>query len=203
MSPELRKLSLTAHLIASIGWVGALAVFLAHALVSYSATDVQLVRGAALAMDVSAWFVILPLAIGALATGLIHALATPWGLFRHYWIVFKLVLTGVATLVLLLKLGPISDLRAQLDVVSPGEMSGLRTSLLFHAVGGLLVLLAVATLGVYKPAGRTPYRRAPGADAAMPRWVKVFGIAILLLLVAVGIMVAGGGHGPGAHVRLH
>ncbi len=34
------------------------------------------------------------------------------GLLRHYWVLFKLLLTSVATAVLFLKLGPISALAA-------------------------------------------------------------------------------------------
>jgi uncharacterized membrane protein len=43
-------------------------------------------------------------------------------------------------------------------------------------------------------AGPPPY---PGT----PRWVKVFGIIVLVLvlLFVVGMFIAGGGHGPGRH----
>jgi hypothetical protein len=58
---RLRKLALTAHVTASIGWFGALAVFLAHALTGLATQDVQALRASALAMDVTARFVILPL----------------------------------------------------------------------------------------------------------------------------------------------
>lgn len=43
-----------------------------------------------------------------------------------------------------------------------------------------------------------------GAQAApgTPRWVKVFGIVTLVVLIALGVMLATGGtegHGPGRH----
>lgn len=110
MTPSIRKLALTAHVSISVAWMGALAVFLAHALAGSISEDEQMVRAASLAMGLTAWFVILPLSLASLTTGLVQALGTAWGLFRHYWILFKLLLTGVATVVLLLKLGPISDL---------------------------------------------------------------------------------------------
>src|ERR687892_1756328 len=110
LTPPLRKLTLTAHVTASVGWIGALAVFLAHAVASLISQDVQMVRAASLAMGLAAWFVILPLSLASLITGLVQALGTAWGLFRHYWVLFKLLLTTVATIVLLLKLQPISDL---------------------------------------------------------------------------------------------
>ncbi|HEV8635254.1 MAG TPA: hypothetical protein VG370_13565 [Chloroflexota bacterium] len=41
-----------------------------------------------------------------------------------------------------------------------------------------------------------------GAPPGTPRWVKVFGIvALVLVLLVVAVMVAGGGeHGPGRHM---
>ena len=37
-------------------------------------------------------------------------------------------------------------------------------------------------------------------DEATPRWVKVFGIIFLLLLLAVVLHKVSGGHGPGQHL---
>ncbi len=212
MTPSLRKLTLTAHVTASVGWLGALAVFLAHALASLMSQDEQMVRAASLAMGLTAWFVILPLCFASLITGLVQALGTAWGLFRHYWILFKLLLTAIATIVLLLKLETISYLAdvATETTFSRADLLGLRTSLMVHAGGGLLVLLAATTLAVYKPRGMTQYGMRKQGDTGMglglesttstPRWVKVFGVLIIVLILLVGIMVLGGGHGPGAHI---
>jgi hypothetical protein len=109
MSQPVRKLTLTIHVAASVGWVGALAVFLAHALVSWTTDDVQIVRAAALGMATSAWFVILPMALGSLASGVVQAVGTPWGLIRHYWIAFKLPLL-VAVMVLGGNHGPVAHM---------------------------------------------------------------------------------------------
>lgn len=215
MAPRLRKLTLTAHVTCSVGWLGALAVFLAHALASLISQDEQMVRAASLAMGLTAWVVILPLSLASLTTGLVQALGTAWGLFRHYWVLFKLLLTAVATIVLLLKLGPISYLAdtAAETTFSSADLIGLRTSIMAHAAGGLLVLLAAVVLAVYKPAGMTRYgvRRqrkqgkagaeaGPGVATSAPRWVTTFGIIVLVLVVLVGIMMLGGSHSPGAHM---
>jgi hypothetical protein len=215
MTPDVRNLTLTAHVCASVGWLGALAVFLAHAIVSVTSQEVQLVRAAALAMSVTTWFVIMPLSLASLMTGLVQALGSAWGLFRHYWIVFKLLLTSIATIVLLLKIEPISYLAdaATAPAFSSGDLIGLRTSLLVHAIGGLVVLLAATALAVYKPAGMTWYgapkqreehagsvRSGPVLRTSTPRWVKAFGTAIVVLILLVGIMMLVGGHGPGAHM---
>ena len=215
MTPRLRKFVLTAHVTASVGWLGALAVFLAHALASLLSEDAQMVRAASLAMGVAAWFVILPLSLASLITGLVQALGTSWGLFRHYWIFFKLLLTAIATIILLLKLGPISYLAdaATKTTFSSADLIGLRTSLMVHAGGGLLVLLAAAALARYKPPGMTLYgirtQReqedtgvGPPFDSttSTPRWVKVFGVIVVVLVVLAVIMMLTGGHGPGAHM---
>ena len=193
MQPAVRKIALTVHISASVGWAGAVAVFLAHALVSLLSTDDQAVRSASLAMGIAAWFVIVPLSLASLVTGLIQGLGTAWGVVRHYWVLFKLLLTVVATGVLLLKLAPISflaDAAAQ-PGFSHDSFPEMRRSLVLHAAGGLVVLLAAATLAIYKPAGRV--------GSGLPRWVKLWAgvIGTLLLLVLIGVLA--GAHGLKAH----
>jgi hypothetical protein len=208
LSPSLRRLNFTAHLTASLSWIGALAVFFAHAVASVASQDAQLVRAACIAMGITAWFVILPLSIGSVVTGLIQALGTAWGLVRHYWVLAKLLLTALATVVLLLKLAPISTVSsaALASTFSPADFSGLRMSLLIHAFAGMLVLLTIAVLAVYKPAGLTPHgaRKAgsghtePGEPTVLPRWVRAFAVALGIFVVVVLVMLHGG-HGPGMH----
>ena len=112
-----------------------------------------------------AWFVIVPLAFTSLLTGFIQSLGTNWGLIRHYWVVAKLSLTVLATIVLLLKMEPISYLAgaAGATTLSSAALRGVRIQLIAHAAGGMLVLLAATTLSIFKPWGKTPYGRlAPG-----------------------------------------
>jgi hypothetical protein len=212
--PRVRKLWLTAHVTASVGWFGALAVFLAHALTGLTTQDEQALRASALAMDVTARFVILPLCLATIATGLVQAFAvTKWGLFRHYWVLFKFLLTAIATAVLLLKLGPIGDLAdaaAQVDV-TPAVYT-VRISLAVHAAGGLAILLAAVVLAIYKPGGMTAHglrelrERNPAAAVSRigtPRWVKVAGVLMLILFLLTVAMLLAGGHGPGAHYPRH
>src|SRR5205823_11372548 len=96
MAPGLRKLALTAHVVSSVGWLGAVAGFLALAVAGLTSRDAQLVRGAYLAMGLTASFVIVPLSLASLLTGLIQALGTTWGLFGRYWILAKLLITILA-----------------------------------------------------------------------------------------------------------
>ena len=159
MPPRLRKLALTAHVVTSVGWLGAVTAFAAIAVVGLTARDPQMVRGAYLVMEPAAWFALVPLAFASLITGLVQSLGTTWGLFRHYWVVAKLLINVFATIVLLLYMGTFSVMA---DVAAdPGaDLGVVRTvSPLLHAALALLLLLVATTLAVYKPPGTTPYGR--------------------------------------------
>jgi hypothetical protein len=158
MTSGLRKLVLTAHITSSVGWLGAVVAYLALAIAALTSQDPQTVRAAWIAMELTGWFVIVPLALASVLIGVVNALGTPWGLFRHYWVLTKFLLTILATIILLLHMPTVSyfaGVAAETDSVSLG---GLRSELV-HAGGGLLVLLVTTTLSVYKPRGMTPYGR--------------------------------------------
>lgn len=159
MTPSLRKFALTAHVTSSVGTLGAVAGFLALAVAGLNSADSQVVRAAYLAMELTAWYVIVPLVLASLATGLVQSLGTPWGLFRHYWVVAKLLLNVLVTIVLLLQLNGISYMAsvAAETTLSGTDLLGLRRSIRTHAAGGLLVLLVPVVLSLYKPRGLTRY----------------------------------------------
>jgi hypothetical protein len=159
MAPRVRKFALTAHVTFSVGWLGAVAAFLAFSVVGLTSQDEQTVRGAYIVMEPAAWFVLIPLAFASLLTGLIQALGTSWGLFRHYWVVFKLLINLVATIVLLMYMetfGVLADVAGD----PRADLGDVRSaSPLLHAVAALLLLVVAVTLAVYKPRGLTPYGR--------------------------------------------
>src|SRR5713226_5007653 len=93
MTPRLRKLALTTHITLSVGWLGAVAGFLVLSIAGLTSQDAEVVRGAYLAMNLIGLFVIVPMSLAALATGVVQALATEWGLLRHYWVLVKFLLT--------------------------------------------------------------------------------------------------------------
>lgn len=159
MPPRLRKLALTAHVTSSVSWLGAVAGFLALAVAGLTSQDAQMVRAAYLAMDVIAWFVIVPLCLAALLTGVVQSLGTRWGLFQHYWILIKLLITIFATIILLVHMQPITymaDVAAEMTL-SSADFRGLRIQLVVDASAALLALLVTTTLSVYKPQGMTRY----------------------------------------------
>jgi hypothetical protein len=156
VTPGLRKLALTAHLTFSVGWIGAVLAYLALGVSAVTSHDDESVRAAWIAMELTGWFIIVPLALAALLSGLVMSLITPWGLFRHYWVLIALVLTILATVILLLHMPTVSSLA---DVARQADGDALRRlgGDLLHPGVGLVVLLAVMVLNVYKPRGLTRY----------------------------------------------
>ncbi|MGH7158442.1 MAG: hypothetical protein ACREGD_05270 [Candidatus Saccharimonadales bacterium] len=170
MTRSLRKFALTAHVTSSVGLLGSIAAFLTLALAGLNNQDTQTIRAAYLAMDLVASFIIVPLAFASLFTGLIQSLGTPWGLFRHYWVLAKLLLTAFATTVLLIKLeliGYAAHLAAE-TILPRADLRTAGMELALHAAGGLLVLLLPAVLSVYKPRGLTPYGRRKKQEQRVP-----------------------------------
>ncbi len=161
MTPDVRKFALTAHVTSSVGWLGAVAGFLALAVAGLTSHDAQMVRAAYLAMELITWFLIVPLAFASLLTGLVVSLGTTWGLFRHYWVLLKLLITILATILLLVHTQPIGVLAAvaRETTLSSADVGRLQIQLVGDAGFALLALLVATTLGVYKPRGMTPYGR--------------------------------------------
>jgi hypothetical protein len=159
MTPGLRKFALTAHVTSSVGWLGAVAGFLVLAVAGLTSRDAQIVRAAYLGMEMTAWFIIVPLSLASPLTGIVMSLGTTWGLFRHYWVLIKLLITVFATIVLLLHMQPIGHLARVVaaTTLSKGELAGLRIQLVANAGAALLALLVATALSVYKPRGMTPY----------------------------------------------
>jgi hypothetical protein len=160
LTPRLRKLALTAHVTASVGWLGAVVAFLALSVAGLTSQNPQTVWGAYLVMELTGWVVLVPLSLASLLTGLICSLGSIWGLFRHYWVLCKLVINVVATFVLLLYMQTLDYLAdvAAAAALSGGELRGLRSpSPVLHAGAALLLLVVATTLAIYKPRGVTRY----------------------------------------------
>jgi hypothetical protein len=154
MPARLRKAVLTVHVTTSVGWLGGVLAYLALDVTAAVGQDPTTVRASYVAMEVIVRWAIVPLALAAVVIGIVNALGTQWGLFRHYWVLVKLVLTVVATIVLLQEVPSVRYL-ADLAVASP-DPRGLSNTLV-HSGGGLLILLTTVVLSVFKPKGLTTY----------------------------------------------
>lgn len=205
MSPKLNRAMLTTHITVSVGWFGAVAVFIALAITGIASANMQLARSSYIAMELSGWFVIVPFCIASLVTGIIQALGTKWGLLKHYWIVVKLILTLFATVALLLHMKPIGDLSlaASSNVDFTNALPDLKLQIVANAGAAFLLLLAIITISVFKPWGKTKWASGPESSLASKqaapnkslRIYLIVAIALLLVFIIVKHLIGGGmGH---------
>ena len=212
MTGDLRRFVLTTHVMSSVGWAGAVVAFLALAAIGLTSQHEPTVRGAYLVMAPAAWFVLVPLAHASLLSGVAISLGTPWGLFRHYWVVAKLVITLFSTVILLIYMGTFRQMAgvAADPIVELGLVRN--PSPLLHAILALVLLLAATVLAIYKPFGMTPYgarssMRAPVGAPSLPsttvpvmaqpnprHWeylLWIVGLAILALIILSHLLGSG------------
>lgn len=159
LNQKLRKLALTLHIAVTVGWFGPIAAFLALAIFGYTSLNDQIVRSSYIGMGILTEYVIIPFSFASISSGIISSVGTNWGLFRHYWVVIKLVLTLAATGILLLHSKPIAYLAsiAMENALKENDHTQLRLQLVVNAGAALVVLLITLILGVYKPKGLTKY----------------------------------------------
>ena len=159
MLPALRKLTLTVHVTTSVGLLGAVASFLVLALTGLLSGAPQIAHAAYPAMELITRYAIVPLAYAALLIGIAQSLGTSWGLFQHWWVVMKLLLTLFAILVLTLQLGNMAMLAdaAALPTFGAADLRPVRMAMVLHSGVGLLVLLSPMVLSAYKPQGPTGF----------------------------------------------
>ena len=201
MTPAWRRVTFTTHITFSIGWVGAVLTFLALAIIGFMSDDQAKVRGSYLLMAPAAWFVLVPLAHASLLSGIALSLGTPWGLFRHYWVVLKLGITMFATAILLIYMGTFRQM-AGVAADPVADLAAVRdASPIVHAVLALILLVVATVLGTYKPFGMTAYGRHKQGEQRLarsssvprsaavrpvhagdtPAWTYVIGVVVIVL----------------------
>lgn len=212
MKPNLRKFLLTVHIVSSVGWLGAVAAFLALAIAGLFSQDTQRVSAFYLAMEFIGWFVIVTCSFATLLIGLVQSLGTKWGLLQHYWVFIKFLLTVGATFLLMLHMQATSRIAiaAAETPLSNLDLRPLRITLVADAVAALLVLIAATVLSVYKPWGLTGYgqRKQREQNEISPStrlnsgipWglYTLIGFGGLVLLFII-VHLAGGGFGQHSH----
>jgi len=173
MRPPARKLMLVLHVGASVGWLGAVAASLALGVIGLTADDPAVVRGVYQVLEPVGWSTLVPFSVAGLLTGLIQALGTTWGLVRHYWVLFKLLMNVFATGILLLYMQTLAML-AGMAADPAGGVAQLRNpSPVLHAAAAVVLLLVALVLSVYKPRALTGYgQRRAARSAATPAAVE-------------------------------
>lgn len=169
LSRLMRKVVLAAHVIVSFGLLGLSSAMLVLGAVAATTPNPETARAAYLSMGIFTRGVIQPVAIGALATGVVLSLGTPWGLFRHAWIVAKLALTVATILCGIFVVSP--TLQRALAATAIGgapladQSSWSAPALLVAASGANVLMLGAATaISVFKPWGTLARRGRPARE---------------------------------------
>jgi len=196
MTSTLRKFSLAVHVVFSIGWIGAVAAFLALSIAGLTSQNPESVRGAYTSMDLISRFIIIPMCFVSLATGIIEALGTPWGLFRYYWVVIKFALTLVATFLLLMHENVIARAArwvsgtARSQLFNP-DFGPLKTELVQKSALAIVLLLGITTLGIFKPWGLTAYgkRKLQGRLAVPEQSARATALGVKVFYAAAALFI--------------
>jgi hypothetical protein len=159
--PRQRNLLLTLHITVAVAALGVDAALLILGITGLVSSDANVIRASYVTMDLLVPAALLPLALGALLTGILVALRTRWGLVRHYWVLAKLVLTIVAATAATLSLRPALDeaaataLALPLDELRGAGIGPAGVAVTVAPAVALLILITAVVLAVYKPWGQT------------------------------------------------
>ncbi len=101
-----RRSLLVAHVAVSVSWLGLTVGLLTLGIAAFSTGDPATAQAATRAMKIFGDWLIVPIALFSLVSGLVLALRTPWGLARHRWVWTKFWLTLITVALSIFSLRP-------------------------------------------------------------------------------------------------
>jgi len=147
LSPFLRKVVLTTHIMVSVGLLGDSAGYLAVAIRAATSSDAVIAHDSYQMLRMFAFVFGIPLSFAALLSGVLLGIGTRWGVFRYPWVTTKLALIvsviGVGALVL----------NGGMNAMLSGR-GGAEVELIAGAAYDVVALTVATVLGVFKPGGR-------------------------------------------------
>lgn len=161
LSPRARKAALIAHVAVAGTWLGSVVANLFLGVSAGVTGNETLADGYYASMDTLVNHVMPAAAIATFATGLLLALATRWGLFRHWWIIAKFGLALATVAVGLAVIDPAIQ-RTIASRTSTGT-TGFSDVLLPATAATPLMLLTAVAVAITKPWGRTSRARRRAA----------------------------------------
>jgi hypothetical protein len=167
LTPAVRKTLLALHIVLGIGWMGVDIALLVLLITARTTDDATLAVSGFNAIRMIVPVAVPPLSLGILATGLLLGLGTPWGLVRYWWVLIKLILSGVMTVLVFTSLVPEVSSMAILAATTGSadavraSLGDLPTQLLFPPVVSFAMLGIATFLSIFKPWSRTPWSSTP------------------------------------------
>jgi len=148
-----RRALLVTHVVVSVGWLGLTLGVLALGIAGATAGSAEAAAGAYRSMNVLGDWLLIPVSLLSLISGVVLSLGTPWGLARYRWVYVKFWLTLVTTA------ATAFALRARIDAamadVAAGRAVGAATDLIVAPSVSLGVYAFLTAISVVKPWGLT------------------------------------------------
>ena len=166
LTPTWRKTILILHVISGIGWMGVDIALLVLLITARTSNDPVLVASGFNAIRIIVPVAVPPLSLAILVTGLLLGLGTQWGLVRYWWVLVKLILSLIMTVLVFVALMPgVNEINVLAATGSSADamratLGDLPTGLLFPPVVSFLMLGAATVLSIFKPWRQTPWSRA-------------------------------------------
>jgi hypothetical protein len=170
LTPAVRKAVMVLHVVAGIGWMGVDIALLVLLITARTTNDAALVVSGFNAIGMIVPIAVPPLSLGILLTGIILGLGTRWGLVRYWWVLVKLLLSLIMTVLVFASLLPAVSSIAVLSATTisadavRASLGMLPTMLLFPPVVSFLMLGVATILSIFKPWQRTPWSRESGPE---------------------------------------
>ncbi|MGW2225815.1 DUF2269 domain-containing protein [Streptomyces formicae] len=153
LSRPARRATLVVHVVGAAGWLGLTLGLLALALTAITTQSPAVVEAAVRSMKVFTDWLVIPLALITLLSGLPLSLGTPWGLAKHRWVYTKFWLTLATTAASAFALRPgVNDSAATVAAGNPiTDPSGL----IAGPIVSLSAYVFMTVISVLKPWGLT------------------------------------------------
>ncbi len=148
-----RRAILVVHVTAAAGWLGLTLGLLALGLTAITTGSGPMIEAACRSMKVFTDWLVLPVAVLTLLSGLVLSLGTPWGLARHRWVYAKFWLTLATITASVLALRP--GVNSAVDTVASGAPLAEPRDLVMGPIVSLTAYVFMTVISVLKPWGLT------------------------------------------------
>ncbi|MEU7718104.1 DUF2269 domain-containing protein [Streptomyces tibetensis] len=153
LSRRARRAVLVVHVTASAGWLGLSLGLLALGTTAATTGAPVTVEASVRAMKLFADWLLIPVALLTLLSGLVLSLGTVWGLARYRWVYTKFWLTLATTTATVFVLRP--AVNSAVTAVAAGGPLPDAGDVLFGPVVSLSAYVFMTVISVLKPWGRT------------------------------------------------
>ncbi|MER7481815.1 DUF2269 domain-containing protein [Streptomyces sp. NPDC126510] len=159
LSRPARRAVLVVHVTASASWLGLSLGLLALGTTAASDGSAVTVEASVRAMKLFADWLLIPVALLTLLSGLVLSLGTVWGLARYRWVYTKFWLTLATTTATVFALRP--GVNSAVTAVAAGGPLPDAGDVLFGPVVSLSAYVFMTVISVLKPWGKTRRGKRP------------------------------------------